>query len=134
MTSDVVVAGGGLIGMSVAWRCAQKGLRVTVVDPDPTQGAGQAAAGMLAPVAEASYGEERLLGLARASLKRYPAFVASCATPPDWTSACVRPARCRSASTPTISGRWTSCTPSTWSWACRPSGSRRVRPADESPR
>ncbi|GAA1796061.1 glycine oxidase ThiO [Luedemannella flava] len=76
MTSDVVVAGGGLIGMSVAWRCAQKGLRVTVVDPDPTQGAGQAAAGMLAPVAEASYGEERLLGLARASLKRYPAFVA----------------------------------------------------------
>ncbi len=74
--TDVVVAGGGLIGMSVAWRCAQKGLRVTVVDADPTRGAGQAAAGMLAPVAETAYGEERLLGLARASLKQYPAFVA----------------------------------------------------------
>jgi glycine oxidase len=31
---------------------------------------------MLAPIAEAAYGEERLLGLARASLERYPAFVA----------------------------------------------------------
>ena len=34
------------------------GLRVTVVDPDPGRGASWVAAGMLAPVTEASFGEE----------------------------------------------------------------------------
>lgn len=71
---DVVVAGGGLIGMCTAWRCAQRGLSVTVVDPQPGQGASYAAAGMLAPVAEVSYGEEALLDLCRTSLQRFPAF------------------------------------------------------------
>jgi glycine oxidase len=73
--NDVVVAGGGLIGLAVAWRCAQRGLSVTVVDEAPGAGASYAAAGMLAPVTEAAYGEERLLALCRASLERFPAFV-----------------------------------------------------------
>lgn len=73
---DVAVAGGGLIGMGVAWRCAQRGMSVTVVDPAPGTGASYAAAGMLAPVAEVTYGEERLLELCRTSLARFPAFVA----------------------------------------------------------
>lgn len=76
MSYDVLVAGGGVIGMSVAWRVASHGLRVAVVDPEPGRGATYAAAGMLAPVAEAAYGEEVLLAVARASLARYPAFVA----------------------------------------------------------
>jgi glycine oxidase len=74
--TDVVVAGGGLIGLSVAWRAAQRGLRVCVVDDPAGLPSSYAAAGMLAPVTEASYGEESLLGLARASLARYPQFVA----------------------------------------------------------
>ncbi len=74
--TDVVVAGGGLIGLSVAWRAAQRGLSVTVVDESPGSGASYAAAGMLAPVTEAAYGEERLLALCRSSLERYPSFVA----------------------------------------------------------
>ncbi|NHC13295.1 glycine oxidase ThiO [Motilibacter sp. E257] len=74
--ADVVVAGGGLVGLAVAWRAAQHGLRVTVVDDAPGSGASHAAAGMLAPVAEAAYGEESLLELAHASLARYPSFVA----------------------------------------------------------
>jgi glycine oxidase len=74
--TDVVVAGGGLIGLSVAWRCAQRGLDVVVVEADGERGAGHAAAGMLAPITEAAYGEEHLLRLCRASLDRYPAFVA----------------------------------------------------------
>jgi glycine oxidase len=74
--TDVVVAGGGLIGLAVAWRCAQRGLGVTVVDDRPAAGASYAAAGMLAPVTEAAYGEEPLLALCRASLDRYPAFLA----------------------------------------------------------
>ncbi|MCU1605041.1 MAG: thiO [Modestobacter sp.] len=74
--TDVAVAGGGLIGLSVAWRAAQRGLSVTVVDDAPGTGASAAAAGMLAPVTEAAYGEETLLRLCQASLQRYPAFVA----------------------------------------------------------
>ncbi|MCU1692275.1 MAG: glycine oxidase ThiO [Frankiales bacterium] len=70
----VVVAGGGLVGLAVAWRSAQAGLEVTVVDPDPGSGASRAAAGMLAPVTEASYGEEALTALALDSVSRYPAF------------------------------------------------------------
>ena len=74
--TDVLVAGGGLIGLSVAWRSAQRGLSVTVVDDAPGTGASRAAAGMLAPVTEAAYGEESLLRLCVASLQAYPAFVA----------------------------------------------------------
>lgn len=73
---DVAVAGGGLVGIGVAWRCAQRGMSVAVVDDTPGTGASYAAAGMLAPVAEAGYGEERLLQLCRTSMARYPAFLA----------------------------------------------------------
>lgn len=74
--TDVAIAGGGLVGLSVAWRAAQRGMTVTVVDEAPGDGASRAAAGMLAPVTEASYGEEALLRLCLASLQRYPDFVA----------------------------------------------------------
>jgi glycine oxidase len=74
--SDIVIAGGGLIGLGIAWRCVQRGLSVTLVDEDPGAGASFAAAGMLAPITEASYGEEPLLRLCQDSLRRYPAFVA----------------------------------------------------------
>lgn len=74
--TDALVAGGGVIGLSVAWRAAQRGLRVTVVDDAPGTGASWAAAGMLAPVAEAAYGEEPLVALSLASLALYPAFAA----------------------------------------------------------
>ena len=74
--TDVAIAGGGLVGLSVAWRAAQRGLSVTVVDDAPGWGASRAAAGMLAPVTEAAYGEEALLRLCLASLQRFPDFVA----------------------------------------------------------
>lgn len=73
---DVVVAGGGVIGLACAWRLTQRGLRVAVVDPAPAGAATHAAAGMLAPVTEVKYGEEPLLELALESLRRYPGFVA----------------------------------------------------------
>jgi glycine oxidase len=73
--SDVVVVGGGLIGLAVAWRLADRGVGVTVIDPTPVSGASRAAAGMLAPVSEVTYGEEPLLRLSIESLRRYPAFV-----------------------------------------------------------
>lgn len=72
--SDVVVVGGGAIGLSIAWRAQTAGLRTCVVDDAPGRGASWAAAGMLAPVTEAHYGEERLLRLNLASAERYEGF------------------------------------------------------------
>jgi len=51
-------------------------LRVTLFDPAPARGASWAAAGMLAPVTEAHYGEEEVLALNLESASLYPAFVA----------------------------------------------------------
>lgn len=74
--ADVLVVGAGVIGLAVAWRCRQRGLSVTVVDPAPGSGASRTAAGMLAPVTELHYGEQPLLRLNLASAARYPAFAA----------------------------------------------------------
>lgn len=73
-TSDVVVVGGGVIGLATAWRAAGHGLRVTVQDRQPGRGAAWVAAGMLAPVTEAHYGEEALVRLNLASALRWPTF------------------------------------------------------------
>ncbi|MFF9182258.1 glycine oxidase ThiO [Streptomyces misionensis] len=75
-TSDVLVVGGGIIGLVTAWRAAQRGLATAVVDPAPGGGAAQVAAGMLAAVTELHYGEETLLALNLRSARRYPEFAA----------------------------------------------------------
>jgi glycine oxidase len=71
-----VIVGGGVIGLSIAWRAAQHGMRVVVADPAPGQGATHAAAGMLTPLAEAAYAERDIFALGQESLRRYPAFAA----------------------------------------------------------
>jgi glycine oxidase len=76
VAGDVVVVGGGVIGLGTAWRAAQAGMAVTVVDPAPGRGASWAAAGMLAPVTEVHYGEQALLRLNLAAADRWPAFAA----------------------------------------------------------
>ncbi|WAL66229.1 glycine oxidase ThiO [Amycolatopsis cynarae] len=72
--TQVAVVGGGVIGLSVAWKAALAGHRVTLIDPSPGRGASWVAGGMLAPVAEAWPGEEAGLALGEESLRRWPAF------------------------------------------------------------
>ena len=74
---DVLVVGAGVIGLACAWRAAQRGFSVAVIDRDaPGSGASGIAAGMLAPIGEASWGEQALLDLNLASAQLFPDFVA----------------------------------------------------------
>jgi glycine oxidase len=74
--TEVVVVGGGIIGLSIAWRCAQRGLAVTVHDDGGDDGAWYAAAGMLAPAGEAAFGQQPLTELMIESSARWPGFAA----------------------------------------------------------
>jgi glycine oxidase len=74
---DVVVIGGGVIGLGCAWRAAQRGARVAVLERgEPGSGATRVAAGMLAPVGELTFGEPELLELTLVAARMYPEFVA----------------------------------------------------------
>ena len=73
--ADVAVIGAGLIGLASAWRLAQSGLSVVVVERGTVgSGASLAATGMLAPAAEHEPGSDPLLPLALESLRRWPGF------------------------------------------------------------
>ena len=87
---EVAVVGGGVAGLGVAWRLAQRGRRVAVFERDRAgrganrrgadrrgadrRGASWAAAGMLAPAAELGFEELDLYAFGRESLARWPAF------------------------------------------------------------
>jgi glycine oxidase len=75
---DAVVIGAGLIGLSCAWRARKRGLSVLVVDRAESVGAGTSdvAAGMLAPVTEADFGEEGPLRVNLLARERWPGFAA----------------------------------------------------------
>ena len=74
ISKRVIVAGGGLIGCAIAWRLAQRGAAVHVIESArPGMAASWAAAGMLAPMLESEHASLR--ALAAASAERFPAFV-----------------------------------------------------------
>jgi glycine oxidase len=76
-TYDAVVVGGGVVGLCCAWRLAQSGAEVLVLDrADPPAGATRVAAGMLAPIGELAFGEPELLRMTVAAAVGYPDFVA----------------------------------------------------------
>jgi glycine oxidase len=73
----VVIIGGGVVGLGIAWRLAARGALVEVFDRGAVgAGATHAAAGMLAACAEAEPGEEALIALGRESQARWPSFAA----------------------------------------------------------
>jgi glycine oxidase len=70
---DVLVVGGGIIGLAVAWRARQRGLSVLLLDRNRVGAAASSvAAGMLAPVTEVEFDQARRrtvdLGLRSAAL------------------------------------------------------------------
>src|SRR5262249_14355574 len=73
--ADVAVVGAGVIGLSIAWRLALRGLSVAVFER-ATAGAGAslAATGMLAAAAEHEPGCHDLLALALESQRQWPLF------------------------------------------------------------
>lgn len=76
-TVDVLVIGGGIVGLAVAWRAAIGGLSVTVLERDRIgSGASHVAAGMLAPVSELEFGEHgrRALELGLRSAQMWRSF------------------------------------------------------------
>ena len=76
--SCVHIVGGGVIGLACAWELSRNGHDVTVVAPSPGRdGASWVAAGMLAPVTEAQFGESALTALLLAGARLWPGFAAA---------------------------------------------------------
>src|SRR5260221_12295756 len=72
---DVVIVGGGVIGLSCAWRAARRGARVVVVErSQPPAGATRVAAGVLGPGGELALGQPELLELTVAAARLYPSL------------------------------------------------------------
>jgi glycine oxidase len=70
----VIIVGAGIIGLSLAWRLAQRGVRVIVLDrTSAAREASWAAAGMLAPGGEFESGDTARFAVE--SLRLYPEFV-----------------------------------------------------------
>ncbi len=71
---DVVIIGGGAIGLGIAWRLAQRGTAVTVIDRGPMAAeASHNATGVLQPLTDPA-APKPYLDLCLASSRLYPAF------------------------------------------------------------
>ena len=72
----IIIIGGGVIGLGIGWQLAKAGAAVTIYErAQAGRAASWAAAGMLAPLAEAHSEEPELLKLGSQSLARYPQWV-----------------------------------------------------------
>ena len=75
MDDDVLIVGGGTIGLSIGFELVCQDTPVTVFERDQAgRGTSYQAAGMLAPDAEIEFEERELYDLNRESLRRWPDF------------------------------------------------------------
>ena len=72
---DILIIGGGIVGLAIAVELSRRGAKVTVVSKDFTQAASHAAAGMLAPQAE-KLSSPAMLDLCLRSRWLYPEWIA----------------------------------------------------------
>ncbi len=79
----VAVVGAGIIGLLTAWQLTRQDHHVTVIAPEIGREASYAAAGMLAPISEVQYGQDRLWPLMTASRAEYPDLLAALAETTD---------------------------------------------------
>ncbi|MDQ3102738.1 MAG: glycine oxidase ThiO [Actinomycetota bacterium] len=75
-SAELIVVGAGVIGLACAWRASEAGIETLVLDSGASERASEVAAGMIAPVGEATWGEESLLAAAVASAEAWPGFAA----------------------------------------------------------
>jgi glycine oxidase len=76
LDADVVVIGGGIVGLACADELSARGKRVVVLERERAgAGAGKVAAGMLAPVSESEAEEPAFVELALASCDMYEAWI-----------------------------------------------------------
>jgi len=76
---DIAIVGGGLLGRCLAWRGSKAGVRVALYDAGSSQGEGSAAwaaAGMIAPTAEAVDGSAQIASMGWHSLALWPLWLA----------------------------------------------------------
>lgn len=81
---DLAIVGGGLLGRSLAWRAARAGARVALYDaagPKGEDSAAWAAAGMIAPSAEAIDADVQIASMGRHSLTLWPQWLAELPIP-----------------------------------------------------
>jgi len=76
LAADVLVVGGGIVGLACAWAAVRTWASVAVLDPSPGDGATHAAAGMLAPVGEAEPDDATATALHLAGVALWPGFAA----------------------------------------------------------
>lgn len=75
MDQDVIIVGGGTIGLGIGFELVRRGTPVTIFEKDQAgRGTSYQAAGMLAPDAEIEFEEQELYELNRESLRRWPDF------------------------------------------------------------
>lgn len=74
----VAVVGGGVVGLSVAWRLARESLPVVIFETGQTgRGAGRVAAGMVAPISEYGFEDDVFLELGAESFRLYPEYLST---------------------------------------------------------
>lgn len=81
-TSDIIIIGGGVIGLMAAWQLAKRGLQVTLFEKDrPGQEASSAALGILLPGLPSGHiATDRYATLTHISLELYPELAADLLT------------------------------------------------------
>lgn len=77
MKEGTIIIGGGVIGLGIGWKLAQRGEPVTILERGLAgHEASWAAAGMLCPANEAHFQQDANLDFARQNMRLYPEFVA----------------------------------------------------------